>query len=83
MSEVVIELQDVKKIYKMDGVETPALRGVDLKITKGQFIAIMGPSGSGKSTLLHMIGALDKPTSGKILLDGVDISTLKESDLAR
>jgi putative ABC transport system ATP-binding protein len=83
MSTVVIELQDVKKIYKMDGVETPALRGVDLKITKGQFIAIMGPSGSGKSTLLHMIGALDKPTSGKILLDGVDISTLKESDLAR
>jgi putative ABC transport system ATP-binding protein len=83
MSNVVIELQDVKKIYKMEGVETPALRGVDLKITKGQFIAIMGPSGSGKSTLLHMIGALDKPTSGKILLDGVDISTLKESDLAR
>ena len=83
MSNVVIELQDVKKIYTMDGVETPALRGIDLKITKGQFIAIMGPSGSGKSTLLHMIGALDKPTSGKILLDGVDISTLKESDLAR
>jgi len=83
MNEVVIELQDVKKIYKMDGVETPALRGIDLKITKGQFIAIMGPSGSGKSTLLHMIGALDTPTSGKILLDGVDISTLKESDLAR
>jgi putative ABC transport system ATP-binding protein len=83
MSDVVIELQDVKKIYKMDGVETPALRGIDLKITKGQFIAIMGPSGSGKSTLLHMIGALDTPTSGKILLDGVDISTLKESDLAR
>jgi putative ABC transport system ATP-binding protein len=83
MSDVVIELQDVKKIYKMEGVETHALRGIDLKITKGQFIAIMGPSGSGKSTLLHMIGALDTPTSGKILLDGVDISTLKESDLAR
>jgi putative ABC transport system ATP-binding protein len=83
MSEVIIELQDVKKIYKMDGVETPALRGVDLKVNKGQFIAIMGPSGSGKSTLLHMIGALDTPTSGKILLDGIDISTLKESDLAR
>ena len=83
MSDVVIELQDVKKIYKMDGVETPALRGVDLKITKGQFIAIMGPSGSGKSTLLHMIGALDTPTSGKIFLDGINIATLKESDLAR
>ena len=79
----VIELQDVKKIYQMNGVTTPALRGVNLKIAKGEFLAIMGPSGSGKSTLLHMIGALDKPTEGKIILDGVDISTLKESALAR
>ena len=83
MSTTIIELQEVKKIYKMDGVETPALRGVDLKIKKGEFVAIMGPSGSGKSTLLHMVGALDTPTSGKVFLDGVDISTLKESDLAR
>ena len=82
-SNVIIELKDVKKIYKMDGVETPALRGVNLKINKGEFVAIMGPSGSGKSTLLHMVGALDTPTSGKVYLDGVDISTLKESDLAR
>jgi putative ABC transport system ATP-binding protein len=83
MNDVVIELQDVKKIYKLDGVETHALRGIDLKIKKQEFIAIMGPSGSGKSTLLHMVGALDKPTEGKIFLDGVDISTLKESELAR
>lgn len=83
MNDIVIELQNVKKIYKMDGVETPALRGVDLKIKKQEFTAIMGPSGSGKSTLLHMVGALDKPTYGRILLDGVDISTLKESELAR
>jgi len=83
MNHVMIELKDVKKIYKMDGVETPALRGVDLTINRGEFVAIMGPSGSGKSTLLHMVGALDKPTSGKVFLDGVDISTLKESDLAR
>jgi len=83
MKDVVIELQNVKKIYKMDGVETHALRGVDLQIRKKEFIAIMGPSGSGKSTLLHMVGALDKPSYGKILLDSVDISQLKESDLAR
>lgn len=83
MEKTIIELQNVKKVYKMDGVETHALRGVDLKIRKQEFIAIMGPSGSGKSTLLHMVGALDKPSSGKIILDGVDISGLKESDLAR
>jgi len=67
----------------MEGVETPALRGVDLKIKKGEFMAIIGPSGSGKSTLLHMIGVLDRPTSGKIYLDGVDISKLNDSELAR
>ena len=67
----------------MEGVETPALRGVDLKIKKGEFMAIIGPSGSGKSTLLHMIGVLDRPTSGKIYLDGIDISKLNDSELAR
>jgi putative ABC transport system ATP-binding protein len=83
MNDTIIELQNVKKIYKMDGVETHALRGVDLKIKKREFVAIMGPSGSGKSTLLHMVGALDKPTTGKIILNGIDISKLRESDLAR
>ena len=83
MNDTIIELQNIKKIYKMDGVETHALRGVDLKIKKREFVAIMGPSGSGKSTLLHMIGALDRPTSGKIFLDGKDISKLNESQLAR
>ena len=79
----VIQLKNVKKVYKMDGVETHALRGVNLNIKKRDFIAIMGPSGSGKSTLLHMGGALDRPTEGKIILDGVDIATLSESQLAR
>ncbi len=83
MDNAAIELQNVKKIYKMEGVETPALRGVDLKIKKGEFITIIGPSGSGKSTLLHMIGVLDRPTSGKIYLDGIDISKLNDSELAR
>lgn len=83
MNNAIIELKQVKKIYYKEGVETPALRGVDLKVKKRDFLAIMGPSGSGKSTLLHMVGALDKPTSGKILLDGQDIAKMKESDLAR
>jgi len=83
INDTIIELRNVKKIYNMGGVETHALRGVSLKVEKRDFIAIMGPSGSGKSTLLHMVGALDKPTSGTILLDGKDISKMRESQLAR
>ncbi|MCX6819571.1 MAG: ABC transporter ATP-binding protein [Candidatus Aenigmarchaeota archaeon] len=79
----VIELKNVCKTYQADGVEVHALKDVDLKIKKEEFIAIMGPSGSGKSTLLHMIGVLDKPTTGKIYLDGTDISKLNDSKLAR
>jgi putative ABC transport system ATP-binding protein len=59
-----------------------ALRGVNLKVEKGDFLAIIGPSGSGKSTLLNLLGALDKPTSGKVLIEGVDISTLNDNGLA-
>jgi putative ABC transport system ATP-binding protein len=79
----VIELEQVNKIYKMDEVEVKALDGIDLKVEKKEFAAIIGPSGSGKSTLLHMIGLLDRPTSGKVLLDGVDISKLSENEVAR
>jgi putative ABC transport system ATP-binding protein len=79
----VIELDRVSKVYKMDEVEVPALNGVDLKIRKKEFVAIMGPSGSGKSTLLHMIGCLDRPSSGKVFLDGSDVSKLNDSQLAR
>lgn len=79
----VIELDQVSKIYKMDEVEVPALKDVDLKIKNQEFVAIMGPSGSGKSTMLQMIGCLDRPTSGKIFLDGTDVSKLNDSQLAR
>ena len=81
--ETVIELDNVSKSYKMDEVQVTALNDVDLKINKKEFVAIMGPSGSGKSTLLHMVGCLDRPTKGKIFLDGTDISTLNDSELAR
>jgi putative ABC transport system ATP-binding protein len=79
----VVELNQVSKTYKMDDIEVQALENVDLKIGKKEFVAIMGPSGSGKSTLLHIIGCLDRPSSGKIFLDGTDISKLNDSELAR
>ena len=77
-----IVLKGIKKIYYIGKIEVPALRGVDLNIDKGEFVAIMGPSGSGKSTMLNMLGLLDSPTSGKIVIDGVDVSTLDENGRA-
>jgi len=79
---VIIELIDVKKVYVSDGVPTEALKGVSLKVTRGDFIAIVGPSGSGKSTLLHLVGGLDRPTSGKVLIGGNDINKLSDDKLA-
>ena len=83
MINTIIKLKDVQKIYQLGEVEVQALRDIDLRIKKEEFIAIMGPSGSGKSTLLHMIGCLDRPTKGNIHLDGTDISKLNDSKLAR
>jgi len=83
MSKPVISIKDVWKIYKMGHVEVPALRGASLDIKKGELIFLLGQSGSGKSTALNMLGALDKPTRGKILLDGKDIALLSESRLAQ
>ncbi len=81
--ETVIELQDVWKIYRMGEFDVPALRGVNLTVRRGESIAITGPSGCGKSTMLNMIGCLDKPTRGKVLLEGRDISEFKRNELAR
>ncbi|MDD1690763.1 MAG: ABC transporter ATP-binding protein [Methanoregula sp.] len=75
-----IEITDLQKIYRMGDVEVRALDGVTLDIAKGEFLGIMGASGSGKTTLLHMLGLLDEPTSGKIIIDGTDISTLNDYD---
>ena len=78
-----IETLDLKKSYKMGLITVHALRGVNLKIRHGEMISVVGPSGSGKSTLLNMLGALDTPTSGKILIDAFDIGRMGERALAR
>jgi putative ABC transport system ATP-binding protein len=81
--ESIMELQDVWKIYRMGEFDVPALAGIDLTIKAREFVAITGPSGCGKSTMLNMIGCLDMPTRGKVLLEGKDISEFKSNELAR
>jgi putative ABC transport system ATP-binding protein len=78
----IVEAVDLKKTYVLGKVLVDALRGVNLKVESGDFLAILGPSGSGKSTLLNLIGALDKPTQGKMIIEGVDISSLNDNQLA-
>ena len=77
-----IDLENIAKIYKLGEVEVAALDGVTCHINSGEMVSIMGPSGSGKSTLMNLIGCLDRPTSGKYLLDGTDVSRLNDDDLA-
>jgi len=77
-----IELENVTKVYRMGAVEVPALRGITLSIQRGEMVSIIGASGSGKSTLLNIIGCLDKPTTGRYLLEGMDVSRLNDNRLA-
>ena len=79
---VMVEAKSLVKIYTGEGVATTALDGMDMKVYQGEFVAIVGPSGSGKSTLLNMLGALDIPTSGKLFIDGIDITTMNGAKLA-
>ena len=78
----VVEAIDVKKTYMLGKVPVEALRGVNFKVETGDFVSILGPSGSGKSTMLNLIGGLDKPTSGTLRIDGIDISTLNDNQLS-
>ena len=78
----VIELVDLTKTYLLGDIEVNALRGVNLTIDRGEFVAVMGASGSGKSTLMNMLGCLDRPTSGRYILEGEDVARLNESELA-
>jgi len=78
----IVEAFNLKKTYMLGKVPVNALRGVNLKVESGDFLSILGPSGSGKSTLLNLIGALDKPTEGKMLIESVDVSTLNDNQLA-
>jgi putative ABC transport system ATP-binding protein len=77
-----IEIKNIKKTYKTGDVEFEALKGISFTIKDGEFVAIMGPSGSGKSTLMHILGGLDSPTSGTYFLDGKDVSTFSDDELA-
>jgi putative ABC transport system ATP-binding protein len=81
--EPILEIRDLSKVYRLDGVEVHALQGVSLSIGRGEFVSIMGPSGSGKSTLMHLIGCLDRPTTGYMAVEGEGVGELGDNQLAR
>jgi putative ABC transport system ATP-binding protein len=78
----IVEAVNLKKTYMLGKIPVEALRGMNLKVESGDFLAVLGPSGSGKSTLLNLVGALDKPTAGTLLIDGVDVSNLSDNQLS-
>ena len=81
--EPIIVTEDLKKTYRIGKVDVPALRGVDLLVHEGDFVAVVGPSGCGKSTLMHILGGLTPPTSGRVLVDGNDFSILTDAERTR
>ncbi len=80
--EALIEVQNLSKSYRRDSLEIPVLRNISLNVAEGEFIAFMGPSGSGKTTLLNLIAGIDRPSEGRILIAGVDVTELTETELA-
>ncbi len=78
-----VEARGLRKIYRNGAKELEVLKGIDLKVEKGEVLAVLGPSGAGKSTLLHLLGGLDSPTAGEILIDGIDIYSLGDAERAR
>jgi putative ABC transport system ATP-binding protein len=82
MTHWAVELKDVKKTYRTGPIEVPALRGIDLQVAPGEFLAIAGPSGSGKTTLLNIIGGLDRADTGEVVVEGNNLQLLSKGDLA-
>ena len=83
MAESLINLVQVTKHYRRDTIDIPVLDNIDLEIARGEFLALMGPSGSGKTTLLNLIAGIDKPNSGRVVIDGKDIAKFNEQQLAK
>ena len=78
----ILRCEGIKKVYGSGNNQVTALHGIDLSIHKGEFVAVIGASGSGKSTLLHILGSVDKPTAGKVIIDGTDLSKLNQTQAA-